>query len=101
MIFVYTTTSNKEEADRLAALLVEKRLAARVNSWPIYATYMWEEKAKQAEEFAVLIKSAEAKFQEIEDLIINNSTTRVPRIAAIEAKRINHQFREWIVSSIG
>lgn len=101
MIFVYTTTGNKEDADRLAALLVEKKLAARVNSWPIYSTYIWEGKPKQAEEFAVLIKSAETKFQEIEDTIIKNSAKRVPRVAAIEAKRINHEFREWIVSVIG
>jgi uncharacterized protein involved in tolerance to divalent cations len=35
MIFVYSTAPTKDEAEKLAALILEAKLAACVNMWPM------------------------------------------------------------------
>ena len=101
MIFVYSTVKDQAEAEMLAALLVERRLAACVNMWPIRSTYMSRNGVEKVNEYAILAQSTESKFQQIEDLIHMHHSERVPCVAGFEVRRINHEFKEWLVECLG
>ncbi len=96
MILIYTTCKNEEEGKKLAKLIIEHHIASCVNMWPIGSTYRWEGEIKEDQEFALLIKTLESKLQPIEDLISRNHSYSTPFIGAIEVKRINHAYREWM-----
>ncbi len=56
-----STLPSAEEADRIAALLVEERLAACVQSMPgLTSVYRWAGKAERSTELLLLIKSTRA-----------------------------------------
>jgi periplasmic divalent cation tolerance protein len=58
-----TTVESPQEAKRIAAALVEKRLAACVQIvGPISSTFRWEGRVQEAEERLLLCKVPEARL---------------------------------------
>lgn len=100
MIFIYSTAANQEEADRLATLILDKKLAACVNSWPNRSQYLWEGKIETSEEITMIIKTTEAQFQKIEQLIQENHSYKVPCIVAVDIKRSNPSYKEWLMGIV-
>src|SRR5205814_9297090 len=57
-ILMMTTAGSKEEAEKIAYTLVERRLAACVNIVPqVQSVYRWEGKVEQAQEWLLLSKT--------------------------------------------
>lgn len=100
MIFVYSTAASEDEARKLAQLALEAKLAACVNMWPITAIYSWEGEVKNGEEVAMIFKTTEQCFQRLEMLITENHNYKTPCIAAIDVKRVNPAFREWLLGMV-
>ncbi len=100
MIFVYTTVANKDEGEKIAKLLLEGKLAACVNMWPITSMYLWEGEMKNENEQVLIVKTSEEKFQMIEEVIKKNHSYDVPCVAALDVKRVNPEFRAWVVESL-
>ena len=67
LIQVFTTIDKKEDAEKIAKTLVEKRLAGCFQIvGPIVSTYWWKENIETAEEWLCLIKSKKALYEELE-----------------------------------
>lgn len=101
MIFVYTSCQNIEEAKRLAKMALDKKLAGDVDVWPIDSLSPGEGGIKEEKEVVILMKTSEAKLAEIENLILKNHTYKTPCIAAIDVRRVNREYKEWLVQCIG
>ena len=57
-IQIMTTTEKKEDAERIAEVLVNKRLAGCIQIiGPITSTYWWKDKIEKAEEWLSLMKT--------------------------------------------
>ncbi|HDH31655.1 MAG TPA: divalent-cation tolerance protein CutA [Candidatus Wolfebacteria bacterium] len=100
MIFIYTTCQTADEAKKIGKMIIEKKLAGCVNIWPINSMYFWKNEFKEEEETVLLIKTIEARLQEIEDLIQGSHSYSVPCIATIDIKRINRPYKEWLAQCI-
>lgn len=100
MIFIYTTCQNPTEARKIGKMIIEKKLAACVNVWPIESIYFFGGEVKEDDESVLLIKTIEAKVQEIEDLISANHSYDIPCIAVINIQRINRLYKEWMAQCI-
>jgi periplasmic divalent cation tolerance protein len=57
VVSVYCTAPGEAEAQRLAEHVLERRLAACANWWPMRSLYWWEGKLEQAGEAALLLKT--------------------------------------------
>ena len=100
-IQVVTTTEKKEDAERIAACLVEKRLAACVQiAGPITSLYRWKGKIEKAQEWQCWIKSKEALYKEIEKAIKSVHPYEVPEIIAIPIVTGNRDYLEWLESEV-
>lgn len=55
------TCGSVDEADRIAALLVERRLAACVQRLPIRSTYRWQGCVEHDDEILLLVKTIRAR----------------------------------------
>ncbi len=100
MIFIYSTCKDVEEARRLSRLIVDRKIAACVNTWPIESCYTWEGTLKCENEYALLIKTNEPKIQDVEDLILQNHTYSTPVVAAVDVRRLNRAYKEWMTTVI-
>jgi periplasmic divalent cation tolerance protein len=100
MVFVYTTCRDTAEAKKLGKLLVEKRLAACVNIFPIESVYEWQGKVVEDKEGALLIKTNEPKVAAIEEFILKNHSYSAPLAAVVDVRRVNREYKEWMASVI-
>ena len=70
---IYTTVSSHEEAERLAKLAVESKLAACVNIIPnMTSVYQWENKLEKSSEYALIFKTAPETKDDLLQCITDN-----------------------------
>jgi len=101
-LLVLTTCANAEEAQRLAVELVERRLAACVNTVnQIASTYRWQGKVEQGQESLLVIKTTEERFAALEAIIRERSSYDLPEVLAIRVLGGSAQFLEWLGASVG
>lgn len=96
-ITVYMTAKNKEEAQRLAELLLEKKLVACVNIVEnVSSSYLWHGKIEHAKETLVVAKTRASLFRKIKKLVNENHSYDVPCINALPIIDGNESYLKWI-----
>ena len=81
--------------------MLEKRLAACVNIFPIKSYFWWEGKIEAATEFALIVKTRSEKFTEIREEVKAMHSYSVPCICAIPIERGLKEFLDWIDETVG
>ena len=96
-IQVLTTAGTKEDAQKIAQSVVEKRLAgcAQVIG-PITSTYWWEGKIETAEEWLCIIKSRDGLYKDLEKAIQQIHPYKVPEILAVPVIEGSQSYMEWL-----
>lgn len=95
MIFI--TCNDSEEAQNIAELLLEQRLAACVNVVPeINSSFWWESKIDAAEESLLIVKTSAKKLGEIIHSVRTVHTNTVPEIIALPIIGGNQDYLDWI-----
>lgn len=96
---IMTTASSREEAQRLADLLVEARLAACVQVvGPIRSTYRWQGQIERSEEWLCLAKSLQAAFPQIEQAIRAAHSYETPEIVALPIVAGSETYLAWLAA---
>ncbi len=98
--FIYVTASSKDEAERIAKRLLEKKLAACVNVLPIKSYFWWEGRIEEAEEYAMIVKTRAEMFSKVRDEIKAIHSYSVPCICAIPIERGLEEFLKWIDETV-
>ena len=93
---VITTCPDNDTVKKIIGVLMEKRLAACVQVFPIESAYTWEGKLCQEREFALHIKSRTALFEEIKAAIDGNHGYEVPEIIQVPITDGLPGYLAWI-----
>ena len=100
-LLVLTTCADAAEADKIAGALVEERLAACVNRVDgVMSTYIWESRLQRDKEILLLIKTTEARFDELQFAITRLSSYDVPEIIAVPVRKGSAAYLDWLVESV-
>ena len=94
-IILYITNPSKEVAEKVANHLLEKRLVACVNIFPIESMYWWKDKIEKAEEFVIIAKTLEEKYEQVKKEIRKIYHYEIPCIIKISAD-INKDYLKWV-----
>ena len=98
-IQVFTTTGKKEDAVRIAKILLEKRLAGCIQIiGPVSSLYWWKGKMEESEEWLCIIKSEKSLYNELEKTIKDNHPYEVPEIIAVPIIMGNQDYLDWLNS---
>jgi periplasmic divalent cation tolerance protein len=98
---VLTTASSREEADKIARALVERRLAACVNIVPqIHSLYRWEDKVEQAEEHLLLIKTFVTAVDRVCKTIKELHSYKLPEVISLSIEGGSSAYLKWIDNSV-
>ena len=98
-LLVVTNLPDRETAEKLAALLIERRLAACVNILaPCSSVYRWQRKIQHDEEHPLLIKTAQDRYSELEAAIRANHPYELPEIIAVPVTHALPAYLQWIES---
>jgi periplasmic divalent cation tolerance protein len=98
---VMTTAGSEEEAERIAALLVERRLAACVQIvGPIVSRYRWQGAIEREREWQCLAKTEQGRYPEVEDAIRAAHSYEEPEILAIPVLDGSAGYLAWISETL-
>jgi periplasmic divalent cation tolerance protein len=100
-ILVLNTCSSEDEAERLARLLVDRRLAACVNIVPrIRSVYRWNGAVESAEEWLLLIKSSRPQFAQLRAAVEGAHSYQVPELLALPVVDGAAAYLEWMQANL-
>ena len=98
-LLVVTNLPDRESAEKLAALLIEGRLAACVNILaPCTSVYRWQGEIQQDEEHPLLIKTTKARYAELEASIRAHHPYELPEIIAVPVTGGLPAYLQWVES---
>ena len=97
-IVVYITCSDKEEAEKIADLLIRKKLVACVNYFPINSIYEWRGRVERDGEYALICKTIRENFEKIEVEVKRVHSYENPAIISIPIIDGSGEFLDWISS---
>lgn len=100
MVFIYTTCKSVEEAQGLGELIINKKIGACVDFWPVSSCYNWKGSFQCVPQAMLLITTFESKLEEVNEIISKHHTYSVPLIAGVDVRRINHPYKEWMMEVI-
>jgi periplasmic divalent cation tolerance protein len=99
---VTTTAGSEEEAERISAALVERRLAAYVQVvGPIASRYRWQGALEQATEWVCVAKTSAARYAELEGAIRELHSYEEPEIVATPIVAGSAGYLEWLGENVG
>jgi len=93
---VITTCGSRDEAERLASLILGKKLAACVQLSSITSYYIWEGEVNNDPETKILIKTRKELYDQLEKLIKDNHSYDVPEIVALPVQSGLKDYLDWI-----
>ncbi len=96
---VYVTTASKKEAENISRTLVEEKLIACANIFPIRSIYLWKEKVQKEEEVAMFIKTKAKLVDEVIKRVKELHSYEVPCIVSLTVEKGYIEFLKWIDES--
>ena len=94
---VITTVASAEEARRIAAALVEERLAACVQIvGPIESIYRWQGKVETATEWQCWIKTRRQHYGSVEAAVRRLHSYQLPEILAMPIIAGSEAYLKWL-----
>jgi periplasmic divalent cation tolerance protein len=100
-IVVLSTCGSEEEAEGLARLLVDQRLAACVTVAPrVRSFYRWKGAVESAEEWLLLIKSSRPLFEKLRAAIESSHSYEVPEMLALPVVDGAAPYLDWLQTNL-
>ena len=96
---VYVTTSDLDEAQRLAHSIVRRRLAACANILPqMQSVYWWKGQLEEEGECVLLFKTRRSLFPALVDAVKAEHSYETPCIIQIPIDAVNPDYLAWIAN---
>ncbi|HEX8846271.1 MAG TPA: divalent-cation tolerance protein CutA [Pyrinomonadaceae bacterium] len=100
-ILVLMTAGSREEAVRLADILVIARLAACVQILPeMESVYHWKGNVERSAEILLLAKTTRANFVALEAAVKALHSYETPEIIALPITEGSAHYLEWLTSNV-
>jgi periplasmic divalent cation tolerance protein len=98
-LLVITNVPDRATADKLAGLLIERKLAACVNILaPCRSVYRWKGALQHDEEHPMLIKTTRERYPALEQALRAGHPYELPEIIAVPIERGLPAYLEWVVA---
>jgi periplasmic divalent cation tolerance protein len=101
MIVIVTSCGSVEEAERIAAALVEERLAACVQIAPVRSVYRWQGQVQRGEEWQLQIKTRAALSDSVEARVKALHSYELPEVIALSVPAGSADYLGWVHAETG
>jgi periplasmic divalent cation tolerance protein len=100
-IQVITTVGSKPDAEQLASLVINGRVAACAQiSGPMQSVYWWKGKVETAEEWRITFKTEQRLYTELEEVLSSHHPYDVPEILAVPILNGNAGYLAWLSDEV-
>ena len=98
-VLVTVSCPSASEAAAIVREVVQRRLAAAGQTWPITSTYWWEGEMMSRQEITVLFKTVEARVNDILEVIGAMHSYDTPSIAVVPVTKTGPGVEGWLDES--
>jgi periplasmic divalent cation tolerance protein len=98
-VLVLCTTAHGE-ADKIARIIVEEKLAACVSIAPVRSCYVWEGEFKQDTEEQMIIKTTLEMVEQLSKRLLQLHSYEVPEIIVLPIREGHQPYLQWISESV-
>jgi periplasmic divalent cation tolerance protein len=100
-IVVLSTCATEEEAEKLARVLLDERLAACVNVIPrIRSYYRWKGAIESADECLLVVKSSRELFSSLRAVLEKEHSYEVPELLALPVVEGSANYMNWLIANL-
>jgi periplasmic divalent cation tolerance protein len=100
-IVVLSTCASEAEAERLARLLVDQRLAACVSILPrARSFYWWKGAVECSEEWLLLAKSSRPLFDQLRAALEKAHSYEIPEVLALPVVAGTAPYLDWLQANL-
>jgi periplasmic divalent cation tolerance protein len=100
-IIVIVTAPSKQEAEKIAQHLLDKRLIACANIiGPVSSVFRWSGKIEHAEEYLMLLKSRKDLFEKLSETVKALHNYEVPEILVLPVVGGSEVYLSWLGSCL-
>jgi periplasmic divalent cation tolerance protein len=97
IILISTTLESKTDAERIAGLLLDRKLIACAQiSGPMTSLYRWKGVLTSATEYALNLKTAPSCAEEVKALLREEHPYDLPEIIVQEIDNSSNEYSQWI-----
>ena len=98
-IIIYVTYPNIEEANKAITHLLEKKMIACANTFPIKATSCWTGKIEECDEIVAILKTKKESWKEVKSEVKKIHSYKVPCIMKLGVEA-NEDYESWVKSEV-
>ena len=84
------------EAQKIADALLDKKLIACANFFPITSKYRWKGQIESAEEVVAVLKTRKESWLKVKEYIETHHTYETPCIIKLAEVEANNSYASWI-----
>jgi periplasmic divalent cation tolerance protein len=101
IILISTTLESKTDAERIAGLLLDRKLIACAQiSGPMTSLYRWKGVITSATEYALNLKTAPSCTEEVKVLLAKEHPYDLPEIIVQEINNSSNEYSQWIYEEV-
>ena len=100
MVFIYTNCASEGEAKLLGKMIIDQKMGACVDYWPIHSIFNNERGFKELPQTMVMITTIESKIEEVNDFMSHHHSYSIPLVAGLDIHRINRAYKEWMAEKM-
>ncbi len=93
---IYITAQDLEEAKRIARTIVQEKLGACANIYPITSIYRWHGDIEEEDEYALLIKTKTELVDKVTALVRDLHSYETPCIVSFTIDAGDQSYLSWI-----
>lgn len=93
---VLTTAPSRPVALELGHALLEAKLAACINLFPVHSLYTWQGETQSEEEWQLVIKTDLRRWDELEAAITRLHPYEVPELVALPLASVSGAYGQWL-----
>ena len=99
MIFIYVPCQNLDTAKTIARLLIEKRMAGKVDIMSTNSVSQENGGVVESMGATMIIMTIDKHVQDIEDIVREYHQGDIPCMATISLYRLNRDFKDWLIGA--
>lgn len=101
VVAVLSTAPNAEVAERIAAALVEERLAACANVLDaVTSIYRWQGKVEREREVLMVLKTSSDAAKRLELRLVELHPYEVPEVLVLDVRDGSVPYLDWVRSEV-
>ena len=94
-VIIYITHENAKEAQKVISHLLEKKLIACANTFPIKSAYWWQGEIASEDEVVSIVKTSKSNWERVKSEVERIHPYEVPCIIKIDVAA-NKAYEDWI-----